>query len=68
MNKEELQFFLNKKVFIRTKDKFMYRGELLKVTESSIILDDVQDGETLLNQDVLLSVSKCNENKLKRFT
>ena len=63
---EELRFFLNKMVFIKTKDGYMYRGSLEKIFPTSIILNDIKNGETLLYKEQLASVALYDETKSKR--
>lgn len=65
MNKKDIISFANKKVFVKTKDNWIYRGQVMSINEDTLVLNDIKDGIVLLNIADLSSLSQFDESKIR---
>lgn len=67
MDRETIQLFLNKKVRIYQNNKFHYVGYIIKVTESSLVLNDRYDGIMILNLNDIFTIKEVKDEKEKEI-
>jgi len=58
MEKEEILEYLNKKVKVTLKSRYVYTGKVLSINETTFTIDDWKDGETKVEFNSVSSVSK----------
>lgn len=63
ISKEEAQYFSERPVKISLKNDYLYRGRIVKIFESSMIIDDVKQGETVIPFEQVRSINWLKEKK-----
>ena len=61
-----MDIFLQKKVCIKAKNGFIYRGIVENVGDELITINDMVDGILMLAVSEILTISEYNEHKIKR--
>lgn len=61
MQRDELEMFLGKYVKADLKNDFIYRGELLKIFETSILIKDFKSGKIIVNMEQIRTLSEVVE-------
>lgn len=65
MNREEIEYFLGKKICINTKNKFFFRGILKHIGKETIVLDDILKSLMTINISDIERISLFQSEKMK---
>lgn len=63
MDKEIFIKYLKQKVVIRLRNGWKHEGILLYVSEKSVLIDDIFNGETWLDINGILSIQKSENDR-----
>lgn len=66
IKRNEMNIFLNRKVYIKTKSNYIYRGTIESISDDMLTLNDIVSGIMLLAISEVASINEYDETKHRR--